>query len=75
LAGFLLGLTDKNEGPVSVRFPYDKRLAAEALGMTAESLSRALTRLAMIGVDSRSENMVFIPDLRALQQFVSDEGG
>ncbi|WP_158240711.1 Crp/Fnr family transcriptional regulator [Telmatospirillum siberiense] len=73
LAGFLLGLTRKEEGAVTVRFPYDKRLAAEALGMTAESLSRALARLAPLGVESRSENLVAIADIGALRAFCIEE--
>lgn len=74
LAGFLLGLTGVAEGPARVRFPYDKKLAAEALGMTAESLSRALARLTPLGVESRSENLVVITDVRALRDFCADEG-
>ncbi len=73
VAGFLLGLTAKTEGPAVVRFPYDKRLAAEALGMTAESLSRALTRLTPIGVESRADNVVAIADVEALRAFCVDE--
>ncbi|HIJ62056.1 MAG TPA: Crp/Fnr family transcriptional regulator [Rhodospirillaceae bacterium] len=74
LAGFLLGLSGETAGSVSVRFPYDKRLAAETLGMTAESLSRALARLASLGVESRPDNVVFLADLRALTEFVMEEG-
>jgi CRP/FNR family transcriptional activator FtrB len=74
LAGFLLGLTRKMEGAATVRFPYDKRLAAEALGMTAESLSRALGRLASLGVESRAENLVVIADIEALRDFCIEEG-
>lgn len=73
LAGFLLGLTRKEEGAATVRFPYDKRLAAEALGMTAESLSRALARLAPLGVESRAENLVAIADIEALRDFCVEE--
>lgn len=69
LAVFLLGLTPKTEGSVKVRFPYDKRLAAENLGMSAESLSRALLRLAELGVESRAENEVLISDMAALRDF------
>jgi CRP/FNR family transcriptional activator FtrB len=75
LAGFLLGLTAREEGNVTVRFPYDKRLAAEALGMTAESLSRALARLAPLGVESRVENLVVIADIAALRDFCVEESG
>ena len=75
VAGFLLGLTTKTEGPAVVRFPYDKRLAAEALGMTAESLSRALVRLAAVGVESRADNVVAIADIEALRAFCIEEVG
>jgi CRP/FNR family transcriptional activator FtrB len=73
LAGFLLGLTAQTEGPAVLRFPYDKRLAAESLGMTAESLSRALIRLAELGVESRAENLVAITDLAVLRAFCAEE--
>jgi CRP/FNR family transcriptional activator FtrB len=68
-----LGIADTHEGIVTARFPYDKRLAAEALGMTAESLSRALLRLAPLGVQSRSDNVVVIDDLAALRAFCGEE--
>lgn len=74
LAGFLLGLTSKTEGPAVLRFPYDKRLAAETLGMTAESLSRALARLAPLGVESRADNVVAIADIERLRNFCVEEG-
>jgi CRP/FNR family transcriptional activator FtrB len=74
LAGFLLGLTRQEEGSVTVRFPYDKRLAAESLGMTAESLSRALVRLASLGVESQPENLVAITDIGALRDFCVEDG-
>ena len=56
-----------------VRFPYDKRLAAEHLGMTAESLSRALLRLADLGVVSRADNVVAIRDMAVLRDFCVEE--
>lgn len=74
LAGFLLGLTRQETGAVKVRFPYDKRLAAEALGMTAESLSRALSRLSELGVESRAENLVAIANIQALRDFCREDG-
>lgn len=73
LAGFLLGLTSKTEGSVTVRFPYDKRLAADVLGMTPESLSRALVRLAPLGVESRADNLVAVADIEGLRQFCIEE--
>ena len=72
-AGFLLGLTSVTEGPAVVRFPYDKRLAAENLGMTAETLSRALQRLVALGVESRTENVVAIGDVADLRDFCAED--
>ena len=72
LAGFLLGLTAATEGTALVKFPYDKRLAASNLGMSAESLSRALARLAELGVESRADNWVDISDLAALYDFCAE---
>ena len=72
-AGFLLGLTDVIEGAAVVRFPYDKRLAAANLGMSAESLSRALQRLAALGVESRADNVVAIGDVALLRDFFAEE--
>lgn len=73
LAGFLLGLTDKIAGPTEVRFPYDKRLTAESLGMSAESLSRALARLSEMGVESKGDNIVAIADIAVLRVFGAEE--
>ncbi|HVI52986.1 MAG TPA: cyclic nucleotide-binding domain-containing protein [Candidatus Sulfotelmatobacter sp.] len=73
LAAFLLALTPKTEGQAVVRFPYDKRLAADSLGMSAESLSRALLKLGELGVESRPDNLVAIHDLALLQQYCLDE--
>jgi len=73
VGGFLLGLADSPEGEAVVRFPYDKRLAAEYLGMTAESLSRALQRLSAIGVKSRADNVVAIADMEMLRDFCIEE--
>ncbi len=74
VGGFLLGLTEARDGRAVVKFPYDKRLAADYLGMTAESLSRALQRLSAVGVKSRADNVVEIAELRQLHDFcVEDE--
>ncbi len=78
LGGFLLSLTQGREGEVTVRFPYDKRLVAEALGMKPESLSRALARLRAAGVTSHADNTVTIAEVAVLRDFCmedEDEGG
>ena len=78
LGGFLLSLVDEKVaakgGKVQVRFPYDKRIVAEKLGMKPESLSRALGRLASIGVKSLPDNSVVIGDIERLSRFSIEEG-
>lgn len=74
LGGFLISLTDRDQGPVEVRFPYDKRIVADKLGMKPESLSRALARLSAIGVKSQPDNSVVITDIERLRRFSIEEG-
>ena len=73
LAGYLLGIADTQGNITTARFPYDKRLVADYLGMSAESLSRALGRLAPLGVTSHSDNIVTIADLAALRTFCGED--
>ncbi len=74
LGGFLLALAEPGaEGAATVRFPFDKRLAAASLGMTPESLSRALSRLGPVGVKGLPDNVVAIQDLDALRAFCAEE--
>jgi CRP/FNR family transcriptional activator FtrB len=76
LGSFLLTLTEANRGRVELRFPYDKRLVADELGMKPESLSRALGKLAKVGVESRPDNLVVVADLARLRDFcVEDDLG
>lgn len=74
LGGFLISLTDQASGRVQVRFPYDKRIVAEKLGMKPESLSRALVRLVSVGVKSQPDNSVIITDIERLRRFSIEEG-
>lgn len=77
LGGFLLSLVEDAaaaRGRVQVRFPYDKRIVADKLGMKPESLSRALARLATIGVKSQPDNTVVISDIERLRRFSIEEG-
>ena len=73
LAGFLLGIADTHQNVTRAHFPYDKRLVAQYLGMTAESLSRALARLAPLGVTSNNDNTVTMDDLAALRAFCGED--
>ena len=75
LGGFLLGLVEAESGQGMVRFPYDKRLVADKLGMQPESLSRALARLIPVGVRSRGDNVVAIADIARLRRFCVEDGG
>lgn len=76
LGSFLLSLSAAPSGRVELRFPYDKRLVAEELGMKPESLSRALAKLARAGVESRPDNSVAVADIARLRQFcVEDDLG
>jgi CRP-like cAMP-binding protein len=68
LAWYLVSLTDGGQGPAVVRLPYPKNLIASRIGITPESLSRALTRLSGIGVDTHGDE-VTIHDVAALKQF------
>jgi CRP/FNR family transcriptional activator FtrB len=73
LGGLLLTLTRAEEGPARLRFPYDKRAVAEQLGMQPESLSRALARLAAIGVAVEAEGGLTVADIAALRAFCAEE--
>jgi CRP/FNR family transcriptional activator FtrB len=76
LGSFLLSLTAVPSGRVELRFPYDKKLVADELGMKPESLSRALAKLARVGVESRPDNTVAVADIARLRQFcVEDDVG
>ena len=68
LAWFLVTLTDRVAGPVRVHLPYRKTLVASRIGITPESLSRGLARLARIGVHSHGDE-VEIDDIAALRRF------
>jgi CRP-like cAMP-binding protein len=50
LAGFLVDLLPAGDGPAVFDLPYEKSLIAAELGMTPESLSRAIARLGRHGV-------------------------
>jgi CRP-like cAMP-binding protein len=71
LAWFLLTLTDRPSGSASIRLPYRKSLIARRIGITPESLSRALGRLAEIGVESRG-NQICVEDIDRLRRYCGD---
>lgn len=73
LGSFLLTMVEVEAGRVELRFPYDKRLVADQLGMKPESLSRALGKLARVGVESLPENLVVIADVERLRAFCAED--
>lgn len=76
LGNFLLFLAAGRDGRVEVRFPYDKKLVADELGMKPESLSRALAKLSRAGVTSLADNGVLIGCVDRLRDFcIEDDAG
>ncbi|MBL8588524.1 MAG: Crp/Fnr family transcriptional regulator [Methylobacteriaceae bacterium] len=69
LADFLLRQTPPGAGNATVVLPYEKALLAGRLGMTPESLSRALATLRKLGVDVVRDH-VAISDVARLSAFV-----
>ncbi len=68
LALYLLHLVENGAPGQATRLPCDKKLLAARLGMTPESLSRAIAELRRHGVDVRGDE-VRITDLAELRDF------
>lgn len=69
LGFFLLSLAQPGpEGTASVQLPYDKQLIASHLGMTRESLSRALAALRDFGVETQNDR-ILLKDPASLERF------
>jgi CRP/FNR family transcriptional activator FtrB len=73
LGSFLLTMVEAETGRAELRFPYDKRLVADQLGMKPESLSRALAKLAKQGVESLPDNLVVIARVERLRAFCAED--
>lgn len=76
LAAYLLGLPAVGGGGDTrvVRLPMRKALIASRIGIAPESLSRALARLAELGVRSTGEGIA-IADVDRLHRFADGDGG
>lgn len=72
LAHFLLNLCDNDAGSGIVALPYEKTLIAGLLGLKPESLSRAFSRLKLLGVTVR-QSTATIGDIAALRDFASED--
>ena len=73
LASFLVALAPAGEGGAHVRLPLSKGVLASRIGISPESLSRALARLKAVGVESRGREVV-ITDLDALRRLMREGG-
>lgn len=51
IGAYLSALCEANEGQGDIRLPHEKRLIASQLGMTRETFSRALPRMARYGLE------------------------
>jgi CRP-like cAMP-binding protein len=69
LGAFLLGLTTPRPGPQRIELACERRILARILGMTPESLSRALRQLQALGVRSQGKRGILIEDRTRLQVF------
>ncbi len=72
LGDYLLALACTDQGQVTLRLPFEKRLVAEQLGMTPETLSRAFARLAPLGVETRPDGTVLLADAGCLAAALED---
>ncbi|MDA3859311.1 MAG: Crp/Fnr family transcriptional regulator [Roseovarius sp.] len=72
VADFLLRLCNCQTGPCEVTLPYDKALIAGRLGMKPESLSRAFSKLKVVGV-CVSRHHAKIDDIKLLQEYAEKD--
>ena len=68
IADFFVKHATVSEGPALIALPYEKALIASRLGMKPESFSRALGKLAELGV-TVDRDSVTIPDVARLAAF------
>ncbi|MFD2207521.1 Crp/Fnr family transcriptional regulator [Kiloniella antarctica] len=69
LSMFLIELSGKVEGQSQLTLPYDKRVVADKLGMSPETLSRTFAKLRKVGVHTTSGNKVDIDDVEKLVDY------
>jgi CRP/FNR family transcriptional activator FtrB len=60
LANYLIKERHRQGGAATFTLPYEKRVLASLLGMTAENLSRAITTLAGYGVEVRGPHVTIV---------------
>jgi CRP-like cAMP-binding protein len=67
LSAYLLELADAEGGEAVIKLPYPKNVIASRIGITSESLSRVLARLAELGVRTEG-NTLTIADVAAFRR-------
>lgn len=72
VADFLIRLSSCEAGSCEVTLPYDKALIAGRLGMKPESLSRAFSKLKVVGVRV-SRHHATIENIKALQDYAEKD--
>lgn len=68
LGRYLLALKQQSAGARRIKLPFEKRVIASLLGMTAESLSRSLSELSKFGVENVGGE-VTLRDIPALEAY------
>jgi len=71
LASVLLTLTTAEAGTAAIRLPMTKAALASQLGITPESMSRALSRLGQFGVACHGPDIT-IADIARLRRYCAD---
>jgi CRP-like cAMP-binding protein len=71
IADFFVKQAEATSGPARIALPYEKALIASRLGMKPESFSRALGKLAELGVIVERDS-VSIPDVERLAAFAEE---
>ncbi|CAK0746623.1 CRP/FNR family transcriptional regulator, dissimilatory nitrate respiration regulator [uncultured Gammaproteobacteria bacterium] len=71
LAAALLDLTEIEAGPATVQLSMTKTALASHIGVTPESLSRAIARLRRLGVDTRGAEVV-IADVAVVRHYCDE---
>lgn len=72
VAEFIASLSAAKHGECAIALPYDKVLIAARLGLAPESLSRAFSRLKMVGV-AIDASQVVVKDIAKLRQIAADD--
>lgn len=71
LASMLLDLTTSDDGAEAIRLPMSKAALAGQLGITPESMSRALSRLSRFGVSCHGPDIT-IADIAKLRRYCAN---